>query len=209
MPYRPTAEPFTRQSSKPHASWTGTTYVVCALVAAAGYFLGRTVAAPGTKVFDPIVIEESGHKPVAVRENLTATVSTGQSTSAGAPSPRIPTAATLGHPRVVLPNPDIVQRPRAVGLASTFLVTGREEATDQGEGPTLRRGKKGPVITVRSKTNQTTRSGRSYADRTRVVVPRPLLAKHRIRHQSRRYRDSRLKGLTLREVATKLHSSAP
>jgi hypothetical protein len=206
MPYRPTAEPFTWQSSTPHSSWTATTYVVCALVAAGGYFFGRTVAARDTKVLDQTMIEEAGHMPVAARENVTATVRTGQNTSAEAPSRPIATSARLDLPSVALLSPDIVQRPKAVSLASTYLVAGREEAKAQGGGPPLKRGKKGSVITVRSKLNQNTRSGRSFADRTRVVVSRPLRAKQ---YQPRQYRDSRLKGLTLREVAMKLHSSAP
>jgi hypothetical protein len=82
MPVRQAAEPFTWQSSAPHTGWTRTTYVavLCALFAAGGYFLGRTVAAPGAKPLDRTAIEAAHRTHVVARENTTAKIGTDQST---------------------------------------------------------------------------------------------------------------------------------
>ena len=208
MPVRQTTEPFTWQSSAPytHTGWTRTTYVVvlCALFAAGGYFLGRTVAAPRAKPLDRTAIEAVDRTAataadVAARENTMATVGTHQSTSGETPS------RPIARPSA---SPD---RPSVVPLSPTVAV--QEEPNDRGEGRMVEPAhKKESVITKKPNRSidQDTHSARSDANRPRVVVPRPSLANDDFRPKPRRYRNDRdVRGFTLRGVAMKLQSNAP
>ena len=121
---------------------TRTTYVavLCALFAAGGYFLGRTVAAPDAKPLDRTAIETADRTAatapdVKARENTMATVGTDQSTSAETPSrPIAQPSATPDRPPVVLLNPNTAQRSKEVGRASAGPVPAQEEPDDRGEG---------------------------------------------------------------------------
>ena len=160
MPVRQTAEPFTWQSSAPHTGWTRTTYVavLCALFAAGGYFLGRTVAAPGAKPLDRTAIEAVDRTAataphVAARENTMATAGTDQSTSAETPSrPIAQPSASPDRPPVVLLNPNTAQRSKEVGRASAGPVAAQKEPDDRGEGRIAKPAqKKKSVITKKPK----------------------------------------------------------
>ena len=203
MPVRQTAEPFTWQSSASH-NRTRTTYVavLCALFAAGGYFLGRTVAAPDAKSLDRTA-NETAHRTAATaphvkaRENTMATVGTDQSTSAETPSrPITQPSATPDRPPVVLLNPNTAQRSGKVGRASAGPVPGQEEPDDRSAGRKEKPAKeKKSVIT--KKPNRPV--DESYADHPRLAVPRPSLANDDFRYEPRRYRDYRdLRGSMLR-----------
>ena len=204
MPVRQTAEPFTWQSSAPytHTGRTRTTYVavLCAFFAAGGYFLGRTVAAPGAKPLDRTAIEAVDRTAdVAARENTMATAGTDQSTS----------GETLSRP---IAQPSASPDRRSVVLLSPTVAL-QEDPNDRGEGRIVEPAqKKEPVITKKPnrRLDRDTHSARSDANRLRVVVPRPSLANDDFRPKPRRYRNDRdLRGFTLRGVAMKLQSNAP
>ena len=207
MPVRQTAEPFTWQSSASH-NRTRTTYVavLCALFAAGGYFLGRTVAAPDAKSLDRTA-NETAHRTAATaphvkaRENTTATVGTDQSTSAETPSrPIAQPSATPDRPPVVLLNPNTAQRSEKVGRASAGPVAAQEEPDDRSAGRIAKPAQeKKSVITKKPNRPVDKDSARSYADHPRVAVPRPSLANDDFRYEPRRYRDYRdLRGSMLR-----------
>ena len=211
MPVRQTAEPFTWQSSAPHASWSrGQRYVavLCALFAAGGYFLGRTVAAPGAKPLDRTAIEAADRTAataadVAARENTMATVGTDQSISAETPSrPIAQPSASPDRPPVVLLNPNTVQRSKEVGRASAGPVPAQNEPDDRREGRIAKPAQeKKSVITKKPNrpVDKHTDSARSYANHPPIAVPRPSLANDDFRFEPRRYRDYRdLRGSMLR-----------
>ena len=70
MPVRRTAEPFTWQSAAPHARWRRGTRVavLCALFAAGGYSLSRTVAAPDWRPLDRTATDRSAATAVSAQK---------------------------------------------------------------------------------------------------------------------------------------------
>jgi hypothetical protein len=210
MPVRQTADPFTWQSLAPHSSWTWATYVavLCVLFVAGGYFLGRTLPAPGAKHLDRTAIETARHTAVtaahvSARENTFSSSGRDLSTQPSASPDRLP---------VVLLNPNTVERPSEVGGASAGPVAAPEEPDDHGEGRTAKpaptkkarpRGSSGRLMRTQAPTG-------SYVNRPRVAVPRPSFANDDRRYKPRRYRDDRdRRRFTLRGVAMKLNSNAP
>ncbi len=193
--------------------------VLCALFAAGGYFLGRTVAAPGAKHLDRTAIEAVDRTAataadVAARENTMAAAGTDQSTSGETPSrPIAQPSASPNRPSVVLLNPNTVQRSKEVGGASAGPVAVQKEPDDRDEVRIEKPAqKKESVITQKPKrsVDQDRYSARSYANHPRVVVPRPSLANDDFRPKPRRYRKDRdVRDFTLRGVAMKLQSNAP
>jgi hypothetical protein len=205
MPVRQTAEPFTWQSSAPYARWSRATHVavLCAFFAAGGYFLGRTVAAPGAKPLDRAAIEAVDRTAatvahVAARKNTMATAGTDQSTSRPIAQP----SGSPDRPSVVLLNPNTVQRSKEVGGASAGPVPAQKEPDDRGEGRIAKPAqKKQSVITKKPNrpVDEDTGAARSYATHPRVAVPRPSFANDDFRYEPRRYRDYRdLRGSMLR-----------
>ena len=208
--------PYVRQQNRLHGkvrrriSRTRTTYVavLCALFAAGGYFLGRTVAAPDAKSLDRTA-NETAHRTAATaphvkaRENTMATVGTDQSTSAETPSrPIAQPSATPDRPPVVLLNPNTAQRSKEVGRASAGPVPAQKEPDDRREGRIAKPAQeKKSVITKKPNrpVDEHTDSARSYANHPPIAVPRPSLANDDFRYEPRRYRDYRdLRGSMLR-----------
>ena len=70
MPVRRTAEPFTWQSAAPRARWRRGTRVavLCALFAAGGYSLSRTVAAPDWRPLDRTATDRSAATAVSAQK---------------------------------------------------------------------------------------------------------------------------------------------